>query len=245
MIPRKISKHLDGFRFLHRNVIELDTVGDLMRAFSWHKKPVLARDDIDHYESEMDVNQRRLRDAEVLGAVIKNVQPKYALEIGTSEGGATVLMHANSPRSIIYTVNIPPEEILAGQGGKYTTIAIERDRIGIKYREKGITSIRQIFANTKTWQPGIEPIDVAFIDGCHDTWFVVNDTKKILPYCSKGAFILWHDFNLEMIDKYDWIYTVCKGIESLYRKHYLKGSIFHVRNSLIGVYQVNEIPSQT
>jgi predicted O-methyltransferase YrrM len=153
---------------------------------------------------------------------------------------ATVLMAANAPESKIYTVNIPPEEILAGKGGELTTVALEREKIGIAFRERSLSNITQIYANTATWKPDIGTIDVAFIDGCHDTEFVYNDTRKVLRQMKPGGFILWHDFNPDLVKKYDWINSVCLGVEKLSREGLIRGRIFHIRDSWVGIYRIPE-----
>ncbi|MDD8017229.1 MAG: class I SAM-dependent methyltransferase [Bacteroidota bacterium] len=228
----------DKYYFLHKNVIELNNYKELQKVFGWEDDPVLDRPDIYDFDYIEDVNERRIRDAESLAVVMRNVKPKIALEIGTAGGQGTALMAINAPECIVHTVNIPPEEIVSGKGGKHTTIALEIDKIGNYYKEKGIKNINQIFANTATWTPDIGRIDVAFVDGCHDKQFVVNDTKKILRSMFQGSFILWHDFNPSLVDKFNWIEDVCLGVESLYRRNLLTGKIFHIKDSWIGIYKV-------
>ena len=92
---------------------------------------------------------------------MRNVSPKSALEIGTSSGRGTALMATNSPDSIIYTVNIKEEDITRGKGGKNITHSLSKDEIGIEYRKLGLQNIRQIYADTMTWDFDIAPIDVA------------------------------------------------------------------------------------
>jgi hypothetical protein len=138
----------------------------------------------------------------------------------------------------VYTINIPPEEAETGEGGKLITGAFSRDIIGSYYREKGIKNITQIYANTLTWKPDIGPIDVAFIDGCHDYEFVINDTLKILPYMAPKGFILWHDFNPDLALKHHWIDEVCRAVEWLQLNGHLPGEIYHVKDSWVGIWQV-------
>lgn len=229
-----------GYPHLDRQVIELNTVDELLKVFGWRKAPLIDRPDVDDFNYVEDVNQRRLRDAESLAAVMRNAEPEVALEIGTSSGMGTVLMAVNAPSASIYTVNIPPEALKAGDGGKLTTNALSVDDIGRAYRERGLDNVVQIFANTATWEPEVGTIDVAFIDGCHDTDFVINDTLKILPHMRPGGFILWHDFNPALASKFHWIGAVCEGVERLYRKGALQGRSFHLRDSWVGVYRVPE-----
>ncbi|NCF69162.1 MAG: hypothetical protein GWP61_24650, partial [Chloroflexi bacterium] len=103
---------------------------------------------------------------------------------------------------------------------------------------RGIKNISQIYANTATWEPNIGEINVAFIDGSHDTSFVINDTLKVLTHMKPGAFILWHDFNLSLVHNYHWIKTVGLGVESLLSDGHIKGRIFHLRDAWVGIYRV-------
>ncbi len=203
--------------------------------FEWKNAPILE----DHeYGSNLDNDARRIIDAQVLGTIICNFNPKRVLEIGTYTGHGTALISKNAPKSHIFTLNILPEEIISGQGGSITTEAITKERIGEYYREQKLNNITQIYANTATWEPDIGNINVAFIDGCHDTEFVYNDTIKVLKIMKSGSFIIWHDFNMDQILDYDHINSVCKGIEKLYAEGYLKGQLFHVKDSWMGIYRV-------
>jgi predicted O-methyltransferase YrrM len=223
---------------LRHAVIELNSVAELRKVFGWQQVPILDDPTIYEFNYAEDVNERRIRDAETLGTVMRNTNPAICLDIGTATGHSAALMAVNAPQSHIYTVNIPPEGILSGEGGILTTIALEQDKIGAYYRERSLTNITQILANTAKWEPDIGPIDVALIDGCHDTEFVYNDTQKTLKHMNPGAFVLWHDFNLELVKKYDWIYSVCMGVEKLFADGFLSGRVFHVRDSWIGVHQI-------
>lgn len=216
--------------------MEVNSLDDLMKIFDWSRKPILARADIHDYDFEGDANNRRVHDAEVLGVVMRNVRPATALEIGTAAGMGTVLMSVNSPKSKIYTINILEEDLKNDQGGKYTTIALSKEMIGREYRKQKRKNVFQIYANTATWEPNIGEINGVFIDGCHDTEFVVNDTKKILGFMPKGSFIVWHDFCPGLRTKFAWIDSVCLGVESLYESGYLSGKIYHLKDSWTGIY---------
>jgi hypothetical protein len=148
----------------------------------------------------------------------------------------TAFMADNAKEGKVYTVNIHPDEI--NQGGKLVTFAPSLEQIGSYYKEKGHRNVEQIIANTATWNPNIGTIDAAFIDGSHDTEFVFNDTKKILAHCRPGSFIMWHDFNPSLTNRHDWIKSVCLGVEKLYREKLLKGEIFHIKDSWVGIYEV-------
>ncbi len=220
-------------------MIELNNSLELCKVYGWKEEPLLEDQSIYQFDYVTDVNERRVRDAESIGTVIRNAVPRVCVDIGTAEGHSAALMAVNAPQAQIYTINIPPEEIDTGQGGKLTTIALERDRIGAYYRQRGLKNITQILANTASWQPDVGRVDVALVDGSHDTRFVYNDSLKILRCMQPGSFMLWHDFNLDLVEKYHWISAVCMGVERLWEDGLLNGQIFHIRDSWVGIYRVN------
>lgn len=228
----------DYFSYLKEMVIELNNVNELKKVFKWNEQPIIDDSRIYEFEHVEDVNERRIRDAEVLATTVCNINPSACLEIGTARGHGTALIASNAPQAKVYTINIDPEEIKSGGGGKATTEAFTIEEIGLYYRQKGCSNVTQIIANTAKWNPDIGFIDFAFVDGCHDTTFVINDTKKVLKLLQPGSFIVWHDFNLGLVNNYHWINSVCLGVESLARNGYLKNRIFHVKDSWMGVYQV-------
>lgn len=235
----RIRKAL-GLEFdrLEGMVIEVGDIRELRKLFDWGREAVLDDPRLHDFDYPEDLNMRRLHDAEVIGTVMANARSDRALEIGTSEGRTTALMAANAPETEIHTINIPPEELARGEGGKLTTGALAVEQIGAYYREQGCQNVHQIFANTESWIPDVGPIGVAFIDGCHDAKFVYGDTVKVLSIAEPGAFILWHDFNPQLAKTYHWIYEVCVGIEELYRARKLSGPIYHLRDSWVGLYRV-------
>ena len=228
----------EPFFFLEKNVIELNNYTELKKVFRWGLDPILDRPDIFDFDYVEDVNERRLKDTESLATVMRNAKPRVALEIGTANGMATLLMSVNAPDSKIFTVNISPEELRAGKGGRLTTVTLEIENIGSAFRERKLTNITQLLVNTATWTPDIGTIDVAFIDGCHDTSFVYNDSRKILHHMKPGGFILWHDFNPRLARKFPWINSVCRGVEALCRDGLIRGRIFQIRDSWVGIHQV-------
>lgn len=227
---------IEPLAWLQRMVIELNSFQELQKVFGWTHGPLIDDPATLEYQFIEDVNERRLRDAEALATVVRNAAAEVCLEIGTGTGRSTALIALNAPTARVYTVNIPPEEFEAG--GVLTTMKLEREEIGSYYRERGFTNVQQIFANTASWEVTIGMIDVAFIDGSHDTKFVIDDTLKVLPHIRRGGFIVWHDFNPALAKKYHWIGSVCQAVDQLVGRGVLRGRIFHVRDSWMGIYQV-------
>ena len=223
-------------RYVRSNVLVVRSLDHLMKAMGWTRNPLVEGDHLHAFDYLEDLNDRRIRDAEVIGSACCNGNPKILLEIGTGSGRTTALMARNAPGATVYTVNIPPEEI--AEGGRNVTGAPTREEIGRHYREMGLTNVRQIFANTLRWEPDFGPIDVAFVDGCHDADIVYSDTKKILAKCRPGSLVLWHDFAPDLVDAYHWIREVCRGVERLFAEGLLRGRILHLQDSWVGLYRV-------
>lgn len=239
-IRRRFRRFLgvDAFPHLRRRAFALADYRELLRYFHWELDPILDDLDVYEYRSVEDLNQRRVRDAESLATVVRNTHPSACLDIGTARGHSAVLMALNAPQATIYTVNIPPEEF--ARGGTFTTMKLDREEIGDYYRRRNLANIVQIFANTADWEPDLGPLDIAYIDGSHDTWFVINDTLKALPLLRPGAFLLWHDFNPEFIERNAWMRDVCLAIEELYARGALHGPVLYLRDAWVGIYQVRE-----
>jgi len=240
-LTSKVASQFGVFPLVRHAVIELKDVQELMKLFHWNQPPQL--DDASVYQTDRieDVNERLNRDAEVIGCIMRNTRPACAIEIGTLHGVTTALMAMNSPESNIKTVNILPEDVVSGAGGDMTTVAITKDDIGSYFRARNYKNIEQIYANTAVWTPkdsGIDKLNFAFIDGCHDAEFVYNDTRKLLQHMPSGSFVLWHDFNLEQVWNHRWVWDVCMGVEQLMAAGLIWGRIFHVRDSVVGIYRV-------
>ncbi len=126
--------------------------------------------------------------------IVKSLQPRVVLELGTAHGNATANICRQSPQTKIYTVNAPVEE----QTGNLTTYDLTVEEIGRVYRQHGFGErVVQIFANTlhlDLSQYFTEPvIDLAIIDACHDTEYVINDFHKVKPFIKPGGMVLFHD----------------------------------------------------
>ncbi|MDY6989116.1 MAG: class I SAM-dependent methyltransferase [Thermodesulfobacteriota bacterium] len=219
----------DEFGNIHSHLSTFNTIADFMRYMKWTEQPIILQEHMAERGLITDINDRRRIDAEIISIVCKNANPRNCLEIGTSLGVSTARMAVNAPQATIFTVNIPPEEY--EEGGVFRTHRLEHNEIGRFYRQKKLDNIEQIFANTATWEPHLPPVDIAFIDGSHDTAFVYSDTRKVLKIMQKGGFLLWHDFNPELINRFEWIRSVMMGVELLYRDGILKGDIYHIRDS--------------
>lgn len=227
------------FSMLERSVIEVENTRELRKLFDWKNEALIYDPKVNDFDYPEGLNLRRMHDAEAVASVMANLSGATALEISTAEGHMAVLMAQNAPESTIFTMNIPPpEDLERGEAGSLTTGAFRNDGIADYYRELGCENIEQIYANSAEWPRDIGTIGAAFIDGCHDAEFVYDQTVKALSIAEPGSLIMWHDFSFPLVRSYHWIYEVCVAIEELYRTKMLRGPIYHLRDSWVGLYQV-------
>jgi predicted O-methyltransferase YrrM len=116
------------------------------------------------------------------------------LELGTAYGNITANVCNQCPTANVYTVNAPAEE----QTGTRVTYKLSKDQIGRVYRQYGFAErVVQVFENTLNLNLSLyfsEPVvDLAIIDACHDTEYVINDFLKVEPFVRSGGIVLCHD----------------------------------------------------
>ena len=132
-------------------------------------------------------------DVTPLMRIIRYVDPKVVLEFGTAHGN-TVANICKLCNAYAFTINALPEEL----SGELTTFTLTKNEIGSVYRQYGFQHrVTQIFTNTLEFNQSHyfeKPcVDVAIIDACHDTEYVINDFLKALPILNIKATVLFHD----------------------------------------------------
>lgn len=215
-------------------IVQLKDIDEFLSLFRLKDKQIsvkIAPGNNDFYHEK-----RKRLDAQILGIISSNIKCNI-VEIGTSKGFGTYNIAINT-NSNVWTVNIHPDD--TKESGKFTTHFPQVDEIGYIYRSDGLSNIIQILKNTKHWNPSeddIKNLDMIYIDGCHDSDFVYNDTKKLLKFINEDGFILWHDFCPELRSKFPHIDSVMEGIERLFNENILIGTIYTVKGSWIGVFK--------
>ena len=155
----------------------------------------------------------------VLSGLVKRLEPKTCLEIGTFDGRTTWNIAANAPEdSVIYTFDLPQEHL------EKTELSIdELDRPYIDKQESGLqfkgseyeTKIKQLFGDSATFDfsPYHEEMDFIFIDGSHSYEYVKNDSEVALKLRrSEESLLLWHDYNRPK----EWPGLI-QGIDEMYK----------------------------
>jgi predicted O-methyltransferase YrrM len=124
-----------------------------------------------------------------LCALVKKIQPRTILEIGTFRGGTTWHFYDNAPPdTIIYTLDLPDDEVPGDVTDQQ--LAANKSRPFLPKSER----VRQILINSKKWDGVLDrKVQFAFIDADHSYQGVRNDTEKALVSLDSCACICWHD----------------------------------------------------
>lgn len=170
-------------------------------------------------------------DIDPLLKIIKHLNPKTIFEFGTAYGN-TVANICNNSDAYVFTVNALPEQVT----GDFITYAISKDKIGCVYKKYGYEKrVNQIYENTldldieKYLSNNI--IDIAIIDACHDTDYVINDFTKIVPFINKNGLILLHDTHPSMKSHLIGSYVACMKLRK-------KGfDIKHINNTWWAIWK--------
>jgi hypothetical protein len=138
-------------------------------------------------------------DFSALMGIIGAWKATSVLELGTAYGNTVANICKLYPQVHVFTVNAPADI----QSGKLTTYDLTAEQIGRVYRRHGYSQrVTQIYANTldldlSQWF-AMPIIDVAIVDACHDTDYVINDFLKVKPYVRVGGVVLLHDTHPSM-----------------------------------------------
>jgi predicted O-methyltransferase YrrM len=142
--------------------------------------------------------------------IVSAVQPRVVLEFGTAHGNITANI-CQATNAHVYTINALPEQL---RGSVVTFKELTREEIGSVYRRHGFAKrVTQIYCDTRQFEPGryfAEPVvDLAIIDACHDTDFVLSDFYKALGVLRQGAVVLLHDTHPSMEGHLGGSYVAC------------------------------------
>ena len=129
-----------------------------------------------------------LRDSYYLALLVKHLDARNLIEVGTSFGESALLFAMNTSES-----------------ARIVTLDIQRDNptVGSRFRgtayEHKIQESRCSLAELKTkLSPGT--FDFAFIDGDHSYLGVLDDSRTAITLLRPGGMICWHDYSFRFRD---------------------------------------------
>jgi predicted O-methyltransferase YrrM len=163
--------------------------------------------------------------------IVKCWNPQVIVELGTAYGNLTANLCRECPSSRVYTVNAPIES----QSGQLITYKLDIGEIGRVYHHYGFGNrVTQILQNTLDLDLACHlngtHADVAVIDACHDTAYVINDFLKVEPFVRKGGVVLLHDTHPSMAKHLKGSYVACMKLR---RRGY---KIRHLENTWWGLW---------
>ncbi len=212
-----------GKRFPLPSITLSDLVHDIRNA------PNLILDDIclPPYFGPATVN-----DVQAFQQIVLWQAPTTVVEFGTAHGNTVANICSMCPSARVYTINAAPEQL----SGKVVTFTLSRQDIGRVYRAHGFSDrVTQIFANTLSvnLQSYLrdQSVDLAIIDACHDTPFVINDFKKVEPYVRRGGIVMFHDTHPSRIDHLFGSYDACVCLRKL------GYDILHLQDTWWGIWR--------
>ena len=137
----------------------------------------------------------------ILACLVRHLQPKRLVEIGTAEGRTTLNLALHTPpEAEIFTLDLPPTHlspVASESGPNYRQLGIPEP--GCLFRDHPLSAkIRLILADSTQfdWSPFEGSVDFVFIDGAHDYESVRQDTENALRILRPGGVILWHDYGV-------------------------------------------------
>jgi len=148
-------------------------------------------------------NSMDLQEIFILCSILKFVNARNILEIGTFDGNATLNLAVNSsPDAKITTIDLPSDwqgDFALEIPEVYKNVT-DRGIVGRQYRKydeyaKKITQIYEDSAKLD-WNRIPSPFDLIFIDGCHHYNYVLRDTENALKHLRDRGVIVWHDYGM-------------------------------------------------
>ena len=134
------------------------------------------------------------REAQVLTASIRVLQPKVLFEFGTFHGATTVQLAANSSaEAAVHTIDLAEDDPLRGDT---KTVDVSPVQVGRCYRGTPWEGrIHQLFGDTTKFDFSQfdGKCDWIFVDAAHTYECAVADSRTALRMISPGGIIFWHD----------------------------------------------------
>lgn len=137
-----------------------------------------------------------------LCGVLRAIDARTVLEIGTFLGATTLQLAANLPPSgRVFTVDIDSDDV-SGAACDISDFDLglaqkKRERIGLHFRDTPHAErITQILGDSARidYAGHFDKVDLAYIDGGHSYEQVKTDTEKVLGLVRPGGVIFWHDY---------------------------------------------------
>jgi len=164
----------------------------------------------------------------VLGSIVRALQPKTILELGTYLGVSACAMALNArPDCRIFTVDLPDaamaESVPELNAIDQQHIATSRHRVGEAFLQsplgKQITQIREDSMNFRA-EKWVTDVDLVYVDGGHSLPVVTKDTENAFRVLSPAVTIIWDDY----FHLYPDVVSFLNELADRYPLHGIKGT---------------------
>ncbi len=137
------------------------------------------------------------RELAVLGAICLYCKPRRVFEIGTYQGGSTLVIALNTPEdTVVYTLDLDASARQTHKHGLGTG-GFPQFEVGSHYRGSPVQSkVRQLLGNSATYnfEPFLNSMNLVLVDADHTYEFVQKDTRTALALLAPLGIILWDDY---------------------------------------------------
>jgi len=181
-----------------------------------------------------------LNESLAISCVVYLFNPLKIFEIGTYDGFSTYhLMMNSADNAKIYTLNLPVDTKQPNQnitrrstteyyGDNLTHLELFKRGIGVIYKNcPQSNKVTQLFGDSLTYDFSSHKgsIDLFFIDGGHSLECIAKDTENAMSCLSENGIIIWHDFNIQHKDIYEFLMKFSR-----------KNKLFWIENTRLAVY---------
>lgn len=151
----------------------------------------------------------------VLGAFVKQLRPTRIFEIGTFRGLTALALAANCDWDAqLWTLDLPPDLTAEDVNNRYYSsnpqsgfkklAEAKTERfVGTALKDfHGKCQVEQIYCDAAEFDfSAYAPIDLFFVDGCHEYAAAKRDTLAAWQTVRPGGRVVWHDFTWPDVEK--------------------------------------------
>lgn len=163
--------------------------------------------DLSFADWEKDLGAGNFWEMTAIAALVRRLNPKICLEIGTGHGRTSLNIALNSsPEAKIYTCDISSDP-----------------RVGSIYKSHPKKNmIHQITTDTKKWDYSFLKgrCNFVLIDGGHDYTSVTNDSKIAFEVLAPGGVIIWDDFDPGWPGVVKGVKSLLKSLKQNHHQHH-------------------------